>query len=238
MAITTNGTLASVTGTALTSLTLAATSVIGDLRAFHAKVNSATVSVTGLSGGNVTTWTRVAGPTTDTSGVPATHDLWIGVCTSAGTTAITVTWSASVTGLGTDFVCQTFTNSNTATTWARDGSALALLNNASSTTVTYPTGTAAGTGELYFGHGRCASGGSYSQPTGGTEVTDANGNPTIWLLNAGSGSVAPTHTSTATLSYTVGVLVIATVPGGAATYMPRRGRPASMSQAVNRTNTY
>ena len=237
MAITANGSLNSVTGTALTSLTLTATSAIGDIRCFHSKINSSSITVTGLSGGNVTTWTRVAGPTTDTSGVPATHDLWIGTCTGAGTTSITVTWSGSVAGLATDFVCQTFTNSNTATTWARDGAALALLNNASSTTVTYPTATAAGTGELYFGHGRCASGGSYSQPAGGTEVTDANGNPTIYLLAAGAGSVSPTHTSTATLSYTIGVLVIATIPG-VATNIPRRVRPAGMTQAVKRASIY
>jgi hypothetical protein len=135
-------------------------------------------------------------------------------------------------------VCQTFTTGNTGTTWARDGSALALLNNSSSTTVTYPTGTAAGTGELYFGHGRCASGASYGQPAGGTEVTDANGNPTIYLLNAGAGSVSPTHTSAATLSYTIGVLVIATVPGGAASNIPRRIHPAGASQAVKRASIY
>lgn len=209
MAITVVGGLDSATGTALTSLTLTASCSVGSVRVFRSKANSTTISPSSLSGGNVTTWTQGAGPSNDNQGTVARHSIWYGTCTSAGTTAITVTWSASITGIATDLDCQTFDAGNTATTWARDGSALAIVNNASSTTITYPSGTAAGTGELYVGYARASTGGAYGNPTGGTSRTDANGNPAIYLLNAGSGTVAPTQTSNATISNSMGILLIA-----------------------------
>lgn len=238
MAITANGTLASVTGTALTSLTLVATSAIGDLRVFYSKVNSATRSVSSLSGGNVTTWTRIAGPSVDTATTAGNHEIWIGICTSAGTTAITVTWSGSVTGLGTDLDCQTFSFGSALTTWVLDGSQSGFLNNASSATITYPSLIATNGAQLYVGHSRNPSGGTYGTPTGGgftwVTQTDANGNTYIYSLSTGPGTVAPTQSSVATLSYAIGALIIAGIPG----VVPRRIRPASLSQAVNRALTY
>lgn len=237
MAITANGTVASVTGTALTSLTLVATSAIGQVRVFYSKVTSNTITVSSLSGGNVTTWTRVAGPSVDTASTIGTHEMWLGICTSAGTTAITVTWSAAVTGLAIDLDCQTFSFGNAATIWVKDGAQSGFLNNASTTTITYPSLTATNAAELYVGHGRNPSGGTYGTPTGGgftwVTQTDANGNTFIYSLSTGSGTVAPTQTSTATLSYAIGVLIMAYLP-----IALRQGRPHGMSQAVNRTNTY
>jgi hypothetical protein len=238
MAITANGSLDSATGTALTALTLTATSAVGDVRCFFTKVNSNTITVSSLSGGNATTWTRVAGPSVDTNGTAATHELWIGTCTGAGTTSITVTWSATPTGLGTDLDCRTFSNSDTTTTWAKDGSASGFNNNASSTTITYPSLTAAGSGELYIGHARCPSGGTYGTPTGSGDTwvtaTDANGNPYIYTLSSASGTNAPTQSTTATLSHAIGVLIIATIPSAASV---RPDEPV-IGQAVNRAGTY
>jgi hypothetical protein len=215
VAITVVGNLDSSTGTATTTLTLTAAAAIGDVRVLVTKINSATINVSSLSGGNATSWTKVAGPDNDTNATVARHEIWIGTVANANTSqheTITVTWSASVTGISIDLDCRTFSNGNTATTWARDGAALTFKNNASSTTITYPTGTAAGAGELYVGHARCPSGGSYGTPTGSgatwVTTTDANGNPYIYTLSSASGSNAPTQSTTATLSYATGVLLI------------------------------
>ena len=213
MAITVVGALDSSTGTGSTTLTLTAAAAIGDVRVFRTKANSTTVSPSSLAGGNCTSWTQGAGPSNDNQGTVARHSIWYGTVVNANTSqheTVTVTWSGSITGITVDLDCQTFSNGNTATTWARDGSALAIVNNTSSTTITYPTATAAGTGRLYAGFARASSGGAYGNPSGGTSRTDANGNPAIYLLNAGSGSVAPTQTSNATISNTMGLLLVAT----------------------------
>jgi hypothetical protein len=219
MAITHLG-LDSSTGTASTTLAIVnGTVAVGDMRRLRSKING-TPTITSISGGNCTTWTKVAGPDTDTNGTAAKHEMWIGTVTntnSTGKETITITWSATVTGLGIDFICRSFSNGNATTTWARDGAALTFKNNASTTTITYPTGTATNAGELYTGGARCPSGGSYGTP-GGTPAsgwvtgTDANGNPDIYNLSVGSGSIAPTQSTTATLSYANGVLIIATIP--------------------------
>jgi hypothetical protein len=212
VAITVVGALDSSTGTAPTTLVLTAVAAVGDVRVFRHKVNSTTIAATALSGGNCASWTQVAGPTNDNQGTVGRHAIWIGTVANANTSqheTITITWSASITGISVDLDCQTFSNSNTATTWAKDGSASGLVNNTSSTTISYPSLTAAGTGELYVGYARASTGSGYGNPAGGTSRTDANGNPAIYLLNAGSGTVAPTQTSAATVSNCMGVLLIA-----------------------------
>src|SRR6266702_1319797 len=189
MPITANGTLKSSTGTATTTLTLTATSAIGDMRIFYSKVASNTITVSSLSGGNATTWTRMAGPNVDTNATPAGHEMWLGVCTSVGTTTITVTWSAAVTGLAIDLNCQTFSFGNASTLWSKDGAQSGFLNNASSTTITYPSLTAQNGGELAVYRSRDPTGGTYGTPTGGgftwVTQTDANGNAFVYSLSTG-----------------------------------------------------
>ncbi len=236
MPVTANGTLKSSTGTAATTLILTATSAIGDMRLFYSKVASNTITVSSISGGNATTWTQVAGPNVDTNASVGSHEMWLGVCTSAGTTTITVTWSAAVTGLAIDFDCQTFSFGNASTLWSKDGAQSGFLNNASSTTITYPSLTAQNGGQLCVCHSRNPSGGTYGTPTGGgfTWVTqsDANGNTFVYSLSTGPGAVAPTQSSTATLSYAIGVLILVSTPP------TLRRRPSGLSQAVNRSATY
>jgi hypothetical protein len=237
MAITVIGNLDSSTGTALTSLTLTASASVGSVRAFGAKANRTTGNISSLSGGNVTTWSRVAGPTVDTAGTAATHELWIGTCTSSGTTAITVTWSGTITGISTDLYCRTFDNGNASTTWALDGSAAGFKDNTASTTITYPSLSASGAGELYFAHARCPSGGSYGTPTGQSltwvTTTDANGNPYIYTLSSASGTNAPTQSTTSTDSHAIAALIVATIPSSAV-----RPDLLVIEQSVNRAATY
>lgn len=217
MAITVVGSLDSATGTALTTLTLTATAAVGDVRVLVTVLGSSTINVSSISGGNATSWTRVAGPTNDTNGTIKRHEMWIGTVANGNTSGhetITITWASSTAGLATDLDCRTFSNSNTATTWARDGSQSGFNNNASAATITYPSLTAAGSGELYVGHARVPSGGSFGTPTGGgftwVTNTDANGNPVIYSVSTGSGTVAPTQSTTASVSHAIGVLLIAT----------------------------
>jgi hypothetical protein len=240
---TANGTLKSTTGTASTTLALTATSAIGDLRVFYSKVNSGTITVSALSGGDCPAsgsgspgqWTRVAGPSVDTASPVGTHEMWIGVCSGVGATTITITWSASVTGLAIDLDCQTFSFGNASTLWNRDGTQSNFQNNASSTTITYPSLTAQNGAELYVGHSRNPTGGTYGTPTGGgftwSTQTDANGNTFIYSLSTGPGTVAPTQSSVATLSYTIGALIIVSPP-------PNLRRRGGLRQAVNRSATY
>jgi hypothetical protein len=191
---------------------------VGDVRVFRSSVVSTTVAPSSLSGGNCTNWTQGFGPTNDNQGTVRRHSVWYGTVANgngSGHETITITWSGSISGITADLDCLTFSAGSSSTTWSRDGSALTLVNNASSTTITYPTATAGGTGRVYAGFARASSGGSYGNPAGGTSQTDANGNPAIYLLNAGSGSVAPTQTSNATISNTAGLLLL---PSAAVTY--------------------
>jgi hypothetical protein len=232
MAITAVGSLDSATGTALTTLALAVGSAcaVGDVRVFYAKVNSNTITVSSLSGGDVTTWHK--GPSyNDNAGTVGHHEMWWGIATAAGHTTITVTWSSTPTGLGTDLDCRTFSNGNTSTTWTLDSSN--TRDNAASTTITYASITAAGTGELACYHARCPSGGSYGTPSGGgtwVTATDANGNPYIYSLSVGSGAIAPTQTTTSTDSHTIGLLLIASV-GGASLPLAADGLASSSGTA-------
>ena len=211
MANTAVGTLSSTTSTAPTTLAIAAVAAVGDVRVLRAAVVSTTIQPTAVSGGNCSSWTQGFDPANDNQGTVRRHAVWYGTVANANSSqheTITITWSASVTGITIDLDCLTFSAGNTATTWARDGATLTIVNNASSTTITYPTATAGGTGRVYAGFARAPSGGSYGTPSGGTTQTDANGNPAIYLLNAGSGSVAPTQTSTATTSNAAGLLLV------------------------------
>lgn len=224
MAITVIGNLDSVTGTALTTLTVTSTVAVGDCRVLFVKIGNGLDSVASVSGGNCAasggaagSWARVAGPTVDTNATAHTHEIWLGTVSntnSTGKETITLTYSLSIVGIGTDLDARAFSSGlGSGTTWAKDGSQSGFNNNASSASITYPSLTAAGSGELYVGHSRTPSGGSYGTPAGGgftwVTTTDANGNPYIYSLSTGSGTVAPTQSTSASTSFAIGVLITA-----------------------------
>jgi large repetitive protein len=163
-----------------------------------------TVSATSVSGGGVTTWTKVAGHAIF-SASNVNLELWMGVITATGSQTITVTWSASATGhyLG----AQEFSSSLASPVWGVDGGGQ-ILNNASSTAVTYPTRVASATGELYAGFAFVAGTGSTSGATSGYTVQlDGLGNPFIYNPSV-SGSQSPAAVqSPAGVSTSSGVLV-------------------------------
>lgn len=205
MAITAVGTLAS--GTGVTSVAVT-THAAGNALVMAVKIPDGTTTVTGVSGGNAT-WTLLAGPYVDTAGTPHTHYLYLGKVTAAGAGTVTVTLSSATAA---DMDVQEFTNSDSSTTWALDGTQAGIVNKtAASTTVTWPSLTPAGSGELYAGHARCPAGGNVSGIAGFTVQVDANGNPFIYGLV--SAVTAPSGTDlVSTDDYATGALVVASVP--------------------------
>src|ERR1039458_10133660 len=102
--------------------------------------------VTAVSGGGVTTWTRLiyANPGSNYNDV----ELWMGVITSVGgSKTITITASAAVFNV---LGVQEFAASYTAK-WIQDGSGAASTSTTSSTGSNFPSVTPTGGGELCVG---------------------------------------------------------------------------------------
>lgn len=202
---------AAVTGTGVTTLAMSPAAV-GNAVVLYVKIpdNIHTVSTVTDTKGAV--WQRVADPVVDTYSTPHTHEVWLGTVTALGATTITV---ANTGGLAMDLCGQEASSGlGVNTSWLRDGTQQGFRNNASSTTLTYPTLTPA-VAAWYVGHGRYPLGGTYSGTTAGfTSTTDANGNQFINHPNIVAAS-SPTATgSPASPSFCIGVLIkaIATTP--------------------------
>lgn len=205
------GKLVATKATAGTTLTVAPVAVANILIVWG-NVASSTIHFTTLSGGGVTTWNHVNGPN-----VIGTNswDMWWGVVTSSGSSTITASASAALTGLTTTLAAQEFTANSTAATWALDGT-VTLSNNSSSTTVTCPTKTPASGTELYIATGEPFSGTVQTGQTAGYTlvVPDIVSNVGAVLFNCtASGAQSPTFKlGSSTTSQMAGGLISATVP--------------------------
>src|ERR1035437_8463999 len=95
MAITAVGSTASASGTGLKTLAVSPTT-IGDVLVLAVGSSSATVQISAVSGGGVTTWTRLifANPTQPTQ---SDSELWFGPITATGARTITITTTAGST---------------------------------------------------------------------------------------------------------------------------------------------
>lgn len=189
----------------------------GDLLLVSILTSSNPFTVTGISGGNATGWVRLAGPLT---GVNTNQEIWGGVVTAAGSTSpVTVAFSASNANSYTEIDVQEFTAGlGAATQWVLDVAGTSL--NSSSTTITYPTLTAAQPGELYFGHVAGAGIGGGSPQPGGTPgftylvdpgVDQIVYNPAVSGLVAPTGLV-PAARPTATVAVLMRALSTITTP--------------------------
>jgi hypothetical protein len=119
---------------------------VGDLMILSDQLQSTSVNVTAVSGGNSGTW-HLAEQFIDTANT-LTYQVWYAVATSTGSSTITLTYSAT-TPLPVELIADSFTTSR-AVTWnvAVDGG----VSNSASTTVAFPTLTSgAAPGELYWG---------------------------------------------------------------------------------------
>ena len=198
------GSFTSKSGTAITTLAVSPQTV-GDVLVVFAKVDTTGHTVTSISGGGVTTWTKgvqfMGSDGTDS-------EIWFGKVTTAGSSTITFTWSSSISGVATEYGAQEFTAGlGASTVWALDKSG--TDNGASSTTVPLPGLTPAGSGELYFAYSEVANTASAGTTAGFTYDPTAAGN-VVAFDSTVSAAVAPTaKQSPAGVSSGVAVLLTA-----------------------------
>ncbi|HSX37021.1 MAG TPA: hypothetical protein VLG13_02805, partial [Patescibacteria group bacterium] len=131
-------------GSAVTTVSVSPASV-GNLLVFYSWATN-NVTVSSVSGGGVTNWTKV---NSDTSGGGKGNiEMWRGVVTTAGSGTITVTYSG---GAGTnEIVAQEFSMGSSNGTWAVDTSGTSV-SSTNQTTINYPSLTATNASELYAG---------------------------------------------------------------------------------------
>jgi RHS repeat-associated protein len=170
-------------GTGIDTLSVSP-SHVGDEMLLIAAGGSTTLSVVSVSGGK-TSWSssKVAGGAAD--GV----ELWTGTVTSTGSSTITVTWSGSVAGNWTEIDAQEF-SPGTGYTWAVDGSQSGFTTG-TSTTVDFPSLTAASSNELYYGYAIAGDDISSGSSSGFTYATNGDGSVEAYDTTA-SGTLAPT----------------------------------------------
>lgn len=216
-----NGTFVDATGTSLTTLSVTPGRV-GDAFLFTASyIASATLST--VSGGGCTTWTKLVGAFTAYSG-SAKIDLWLGTITSSIGVAVNITIAGSALTNTQRLCAQEFTSGGrSGTVWAIDG-ASGTKTNASSATITFPTLTPSGGNRLYIGYGLVGnSANSGSQTAGYTLDLDPGSNPFLFNPSV-STAQTPTCTQTAQLSGTIAALVTAINPPA----------PVNINQATTR----
>lgn len=148
---------------------------IGDCLVVFTIVQSGSISVASMSGGGVSSWTRIAGPFQLTFNC---MDIWLGKITATGSSTITITGTSSLAAENNTITVQQFTSGGgAATVWAPDGVGGGLANG-SSTAVTYATLTPGGAGRAYVGFAYTDQNGLTSGQTAGYTVVldpvDAN----------------------------------------------------------------
>ena len=198
-------------GTATTTVAVSPQNV-GDVIVLLAKVaGSGTLpsGVTSISGGGVSTWNKAV----SFSFSSHEEEIWYGTVTATGPSTITVNWSGSVSGVGTEYNAQEFTaNLGASTVWALDDSQSGTLTNSSSTSVAFPTLTPSGSGELYFGYGQCASDCAIGSTPGFTYALTWDYNVVTYNTSVTS-AVSPTAPqSPANYSWSLAALLEASIP--------------------------
>ena len=201
------GSLADDDGTGVTTLSVSPQHV-GDLVALSVRVSSSSISVSSISGGGVSTWTRREGPYSGYGGND--FEIWTGVVSSTGSSTVTVSFSGSVASDGVELTGQEFSAaSGSSTTWGLDTGA--GVSNSSSTTVTFPTLTPSGSGELYFGFAQVDNTGSAGSTSGFTyDVTSPAENVVTYDPNVSAAATPTASQSPAGTSGAAAVLMTAT----------------------------
>jgi hypothetical protein len=168
---------------------------------------------TGVSGGNCT-WTRINTSPPNTGGLGTVCDLWLGVATSTGSAALTVTGGSS----GGDLQYQQFAGGGAGTVWSVDGTQQGTTNlNTSSTSLAFPTLVPGGASRLYFGFAGTAS--ASSGVTSGYTLQDLSATNAVDIIYnvSVSTSQSPVVTQGSSPYQTCGALIIAASPSAAAT---------------------
>ena len=122
---------------------------IGDEVVLTTQIPTSSVTVTGISGGNVATWSKIVA--NNGNGTVNRVEMWAGTVTNVGSSTITVTYSSSP---GAEEVTATeFTAAgvNASTSWGIESSN-SLLNSSPASTFNFPSATAVDGSELYVGY--------------------------------------------------------------------------------------
>ena len=198
------GTLASNVASGLTTLAVTPATA-GDALIVSIWALSPTATVSSVSGGGVTTWTKIEG---FENSYPSDQELWMGTVTSTGSSTITVGFSGSVTGDLVELSAKEFTAGlGTSTAWSVDTAA--AQNNGSSTSVPFPILTPAGSSELYFGYGGVPGTSSAGSTSGFTYAGTAGSNVIAYDPGVSS-TVSPTAAqSPAGVSWALAALITA-----------------------------
>ncbi len=219
------GSYTSAHNTGVTTLAVSPVNV-GDVLVLAARASSGTTTVSSVSGGGVSAWTRLSQHTDATDVVD--DELWMGPVATTGPSTVSVTFSASVTGTLVELVAQEFSSGlGASTTWTAGGSG--AQNNTSSTKVAFPSLTPTGSAELYVGYGYVANSGTTGSTAGVSyDVLPTTANFFVFDTNVSS-ALAPSATqSPAGTSSTVGALLSASISSGPPPPPPPPPPPTSL----------
>ena len=202
--ITAVGTFSANSGSGLTTLADAPQN-LGDVMVLFARVTSTSLKLSSVTGGGVSTWSKGA---QFAASAGQDIEIWYGPVTATGSSTITFTWSGSVSAKTPEYGIQEFdAGLGPSTLWALDKSG--TLNNASSSTVSFPSLTPTGAGELYFGFAFATNDTSSGSNAGFSYVVTPMANIAAYNPDV-SAAVAPTATeSPAGTSASAGVLISA-----------------------------
>ena len=229
------GALADAQGNGVSSLPINPAN-IGDASVLSVKVSSASATVTSVTGGGVTSWTKLVSFSDN-----ASHELelWLGTVSTTGTSSITVGFSASVCSSNVELTAHEFTAGlGSSTRWTKG--VAAGQNNASSTTVASPALTPAGTGELYASYSRSPGEVTAGSTSGLTYEQTSGGNMVLFDPNVSSAAAPTSAQSPATTSAAVGALIEASAtssPAPTVTALSPTQGPTARGTVVSVTGT-
>lgn len=191
-------------GTSVTTISDSPASVGNLLVLFSHSTNN--VTITGVSGGGVTNWTKVTSNTGITGG---NDEMWRGAVTTTGSGTITVTYSSAA---GTnDINAAEFSMGSTSGTWAVDTSG---TTNNSSATINYPSLTPAASSELYVGYAWGANTMSAGSTSGYTYLSTSLSKYIAYNTSTTNGSAQqPTATQNTSGNYNSIAALIAAYAG-------------------------
>lgn len=194
-------------GTSVTTVTVSPASKGNLLVLFSHATNN--VTITGVSGGGVTNWTKVTSNTNTTG--QGNNEMWRGVVTTTGSATATVTYSAAA-GVN-EIAAQEFTMGSASGTWAIDTSGTAI-NSGNQTAINYPALTPASSSELYTGYAWSQYTMSAGTTPGFTYVATSGGKFTSYDKNVTGGtSINPTATQSTAGNYNAIAAVVAAYAG-------------------------
>lgn len=168
------------------------------------------VTITGVSGGGVTNWTKVTSNSAAATG-QGNNEMWRGVVTTAGVGTVTVTYSGSAGN--NEIVAQEFTMGSSTGTWAIDTSGTAI-NFGNQTTINYPSLTATSSAELYTGYAWSQNTMSAGSTAGFTYLSTVGGKYLAYNTNVTNGvATQPTATQSTAGNYNTIAAFIAAYAG-------------------------